>query len=171
MKQALELFLDHFDKLEDMREQPKILHSVREILLVTLCGVISGADGWEDIEEYGESKIELLQTILPFTNGIPSDDTLRRFFRAVNPEVFHDVFVGFVRELFPAACTGLVAIDGKTLRRSHDGAQKALHLVSAFGHRSAGGFGASCDSRKKQRDNRNPRATAPFRLTRHDSFH
>ena len=132
MKQALELFLDHFDKLEDVREQSKILHSVREILLVTLCGVISGADGWEDIETYGESKLDLLQTILPFTNGIPSDDTLRRFFRALNPEVFREVFAGFVRELFPSACAGLVAIDGKTSRRSHDGAVKALHLVSAF---------------------------------------
>jgi predicted transposase YbfD/YdcC len=132
MKQALELFLDHFDKLEDNREQSKVLHSVREILLVTLCGVISGADGWEDIEEYGESKLKFLQKILPFRNGIPSDDTLRRFFRALNPEVFREVFVDFVRELFPAACAGLIAIDGKTSRRSHDGAQKALHLVSAF---------------------------------------
>lgn len=132
MKQALELFLDHFGKLEDKREQLKVLHSVGEILLVTLCGVIAGADGWEDIEEYGESKLEFLQQILPFANGIPSDDTLRRFFRALNPEVFRDVFVGFVCELFPKACTGLIAIDGKTSRRSHDGAQKALHLVSAF---------------------------------------
>ena len=132
MKQALELFLDHFGKLEDNREQPKVLHSVSEILLVTLCGVISGADGWEDIEEYGESKLKFLCHILPFKNGIPSDDTLRRFFRALNPEVFREVFVGFMRELFPAAGAGRVAIDGKTSRRSHDGAQKALHLVSAF---------------------------------------
>lgn len=132
MKQTLDLFLDHFDKLEDKREPMKILHSVREILLVTLCGVISGADGWEDIEEYGESKLDFLRKILPFKNGIPSDDTLRRFFRALNPEVFREVFVGFVRELFPTACAELVAIDGKTSRRSHDGATKALHLVSAF---------------------------------------
>lgn len=132
MKQAIDLFLDHFDKLEDKRAQSKILHSVREILLVTLCGVISGADGWEDIEIYGEAKLELLQKILPFANGIPSDETLRRLFRALNTEVFREVFVGFVSELFPAACAGLIAMDGKTSRRSHDGARKALHGVSAF---------------------------------------
>jgi hypothetical protein len=58
MKKALELFLDHFGKLGDGREQIKILHSVAEIMLVTLCGVICGADSWEDIETYGKSKIK-----------------------------------------------------------------------------------------------------------------
>ncbi len=131
-KEILEHFLDEFGGLEDSRESWKILHPVREILLTTLCGVISGCEGWEDIEIYGESKLKLLQEILPFKNGVPSDDTLRRFFRGISPEVFREVFVGFVRELHPGLANNLVAIDGKTLRRSHDGAVKALHLVSAF---------------------------------------
>jgi predicted transposase YbfD/YdcC len=132
MKQALDVFLDHFGTLEDNREPHKVLHPLCEILLVTLCGVIAGADGWEDIEDYGESKLELLRTMLPFAHGIPSDDTLRRFFRAIDPQAFQEVFVAFVRELLPEAHARLIAIDGKTLRRSHDGTAKALHLVSAF---------------------------------------
>lgn len=132
MKLTIEAFLDHFGELEDSRETEKILHPVREILLVTLCGVIAGAEGWEDIEDYGESKLELLRELLPFTHGIPSDDTLRRFFRAIHPQAFQEVFVCFVRTLLPAAAERLIAIDGKTSRGSHDGAVKALHVVSAF---------------------------------------
>src|SRR5919202_824404 len=78
MKQPIEAFLDHFSTLEDVREPGKVLPPLPEILLVTLCGVIAGAEGWEDIEDYGESKLELLRELLPFADGIPSDDTLRR---------------------------------------------------------------------------------------------
>lgn len=132
MKQPVEAFLDHFGILEDKRETEKVLHPLPEILLVTLCGVIAGADGWEDVEDYGTSKLELLRAMLPFPHGIPSDDTLRRFFRAIDPQAFREVFVAFVRDLLPEVGAMLIAIDGKTLRRSHDGAAKALHLVSAF---------------------------------------
>jgi predicted transposase YbfD/YdcC len=132
MQQPLAVFLDHFSGLEDSRETGKVLHPVPEILLVTLCGVIAGAEGFEDIEDYGESKLDLLRELLPFANGIPSDDTLRRFFRAVDPRAFAEVFVAFARDVFPEAAQRLIAIDGKTLRRSHDGTAKALHLVSAF---------------------------------------
>jgi predicted transposase YbfD/YdcC len=129
---TIDAFLDHFGELEDTREADKVLHPVREILLVTLCGVLAGAEGWEDIEDYGASKLPLLREMLPFIHGIPSDDTLRRFFRAIHPAAFQEVFVSFVRTLLPAAADRLIAIDGKTSRRSHDGAVKALHVVSAF---------------------------------------
>jgi predicted transposase YbfD/YdcC len=132
MHKSLTAFLDHFGRLKDSREAEKILHPVREILLVTLCGMIAGSEGWDDIEDYGESKLELLRQILPFVHGIPSDDTLRRFFRSIDPEAFQEIFVAFVRELLPEAAERLIAIDGKTSRGSHDGTVKALHLVSAF---------------------------------------
>src|SRR3954447_20947855 len=132
MQQPLAVFLDHFSGLEDSRETGKVLHPVPEILLVTLCGVIAGAEGFEDIEDYGESKLDLLRELLPFAHGIPSDDTLRRFFRAVDPCAFAEVFAAFAREVFPEAAQRLIAIDGKTLRPSHDGTAKALPLVSAF---------------------------------------
>ena len=132
MRRPIDTFLDHFGTLEDRREAGKVLHPVPEILLVTLCGVIAGAEGWEDIEAYGASKLALLREILPFAHGAPSDDTLRRFFRVVDPCVFREVFVAFVRDLFPHAGERLIAIDGKTSRRRHDGAARALHLVRAF---------------------------------------
>ena len=132
MQQPFAVFLDHFSGLEDSREAGKVLHPVPEILLVTLCGVLAGAEGFEDMEDYGESKLDLLRELLPFAHGIPSDDTLRRFFRAVDPRAFAEVFVAFVRDVFPEAAQRLIAIDGKTLRHSHDGTAKALHLVSAF---------------------------------------
>lgn len=132
MKRPIDALLDHCSALEDVREFGKVLHPLPEILLVTLCGVIAGADGWEDLEDYGASKLVLLREILPFAHGAPSDDTLRRFFRAVNPEAFREVFVAFVRDRLPEAAERLIAVDGKTLRGSYDGTAKALHLVSAF---------------------------------------
>ena len=79
MQQPLAVFLDHFSGLEDSREAGKVLPPVPESLLVTLCGVMAGAEGLEDMEDYGESKLDLLRELLPFAKGIPSDDTLRRF--------------------------------------------------------------------------------------------
>ena len=90
------------------------MHPLPEILLVTLCGVLAGAEGFEDIEDDGESKLDLLRQLLPFAHGVPSDDTLRRFFRAIDPQAFQDVFVAFVRDLLPEASPPLIAIDGKT---------------------------------------------------------
>jgi predicted transposase YbfD/YdcC len=132
MHKSLAVFLDHFGRLKDSREAEKMLPPVREILLVTLCGVMAGSEGWEDIEDDGESKLELLRQMLPFAHGIPSDDTLRRVFRSMDPEAFPEIFVDFVRELLPEAAERLLAMDGKTSRRSHDGTVKALPLVSAF---------------------------------------
>ena len=88
MKQALDVFLDHFGTLEDNREPHKVLHPVCEILLVTLCGVIAGADGWEDIEDYGASKLELLRTAFPamiHCGGFSGPSTPRPFRRYSSP--------------------------------------------------------------------------------------
>lgn len=128
----LDGFLDHFSALEDPRQAIKIRHPIAELLLVMLCAMIAGAEGWKDIETYGKSKLALLRELLPFQYGIPSDDTFRRFFRAIDPQAFQEAFTAFVRSLFPGLASSLIAVDGKTLRGSHDGAVKALHLVSAF---------------------------------------
>ena len=79
-------FLDHFEVIEDPRLQRNQLHTVAEILLVTLLAVICGAEGWQDVENYGKSKINYLRCYFPYENGMPSDDTVRRFFRAINPD-------------------------------------------------------------------------------------
>ena len=92
--------MDVFGQLNDPRIDHRKLHPLPEILLLTLCAVICGAESWDDIELFGNAKLDFLRTFLPFENGIPSDDTLRRFFRA---------------------------IDSKTLRGSHD---KAVIMLS-----------------------------------------
>ncbi len=132
MSPALTAFLDLFGTLEDLRAPHKVVHAVAEILLGTLCGVMAGADGWEDMEDYGEAKIEGLRAWLPYPGGIPRDDTLRRFFRALHPERLRELFVAVVRQRLPGTADSLIALAGKTRRGSHDGASNARHLVRAL---------------------------------------
>jgi len=126
------VFLSHFCSLEDPRQSSKVMHPLPEIMLVTLFGVVCGCDGWADIERYGKAKLPLLRDFLPYEQGVPSDDTLRRFFKRLDPEAFRDCFVSFVSSMFPQAGERLVAIDGKTSRGSASKGCKALHTVSAF---------------------------------------
>jgi predicted transposase YbfD/YdcC len=125
-------FLDFFKKIPDHRVERRKLHSVEEILLVTFCGVIAGCDGWEDIEFFGKTKIDFFKKHLPFANGIPSDDTLRRFFRTLDPKIFETCFTEWVKSFQINLKSKVVALDGKTERHSFDGENNPLHLVSAF---------------------------------------
>ena len=77
-------FLDVFQGLSDPRSTRNRLYSMSEILLTTLCAVICGAEGWKDIEDFGKTKVDYLRQYFPFKNGSPSDDTFRRFFRALD---------------------------------------------------------------------------------------
>ncbi len=131
MTSSPDSFLDVFSKLEDPRIDRRKLHPLPEILLLTLCGVIAGCDGWEDIEDYGKLKLDFLRSYLPYENGIPSDDTLRRLFRVLDPQEFQERFVTWVQG-FTEFKQQIIAIDGKTSRRSFDTDKKALHLVTAF---------------------------------------
>jgi predicted transposase YbfD/YdcC len=132
-KEAKIGFLDHFKGLEDPRIERCKLHPMEEILLLVLCGVIAGCDGWEDIEDFGKAKLDFLRQYLPYKQGVPSDDTLRRFFRALAPKLFTERFMEWVKSLQETTLAArVIALDGKTSRHSFDGAGKALHLVSAF---------------------------------------
>ena len=125
-------FLDDFSSIEDPRLQRNQLYTISEILLVTFLSVICGAEGWQDVENYGKAKINYLRNFLDYPNGIPSDDTIRRFFRAVNPDHFKEIFCRWTRSLASVVDAKVIAIDGKSSRRSYDGDKKMLHLVSAF---------------------------------------
>lgn len=81
-------FLDFFKGLEDPRFVRNRKHMIGEILLTTLCVAVCGAEGWQDVEDFGKAKVDYLRQFFPFKQGIPSDDTFRRFFRALNPEQF-----------------------------------------------------------------------------------
>jgi predicted transposase YbfD/YdcC len=133
MKEEASLgFIDFFRSIPDHRMERKKLHPVPEIMLVAFCGVIAGCESWDDIELYGELKVEHLKKYLPFKEGTPSDDTLRRFFRALDPKAFESCFTEWVRSFQLDLEDKVIAIDGKTSRRSFDGGGKPMNMVSAL---------------------------------------
>ena len=125
-------FLDYFEDLPDHRAINKCRHSLSEILLLTICAILSGCESWDDIELFGHQKLHFLRSRLAFTNGVPSDDTLRRFFRALDPSAFQERFTAWATAIFGKTISEQIAIDGKTLRGSRHGNEKALHMVGAY---------------------------------------
>jgi predicted transposase YbfD/YdcC len=132
MEDQIPGFIDFFKQVPDHRIERRKLHSVEEILLVAFCGVIAGCEGWDDLELFGKTKLDYLRQYLPFKNGAPSDDTLRRFFRALDPEKFEACFVQWVKSFQLNLQEKIIAVDGKTSRRSFDGENRAMHMISAF---------------------------------------
>jgi predicted transposase YbfD/YdcC len=105
------------------------------VLVIALLAMMCGAEGWEDMETFGQAKRAWLSTFLDLTHGIPSEDTFRRVFGALDPTAFNTCFIAWVQALSQGTDgKKLVAVDGKTVRHSFDRAtgQKALHLVSAW---------------------------------------
>ncbi len=86
-------FLIFLKEIPDHRIERCRLYTVSEILLLTFCGVVGGCDAWDDIEAFGKIKLDYLRRYFPYKHGVPSDDTLRRFFRALDPEVFEACFI------------------------------------------------------------------------------
>ena len=93
-------FIDHFNPLTDPRAERNQLHSMIEIIFLTVCATIACCEGWADIEAYGKAKLAYLRTFLTYKNGIPSDDTMRRFFRAVDPVQFQSLFRQWVQPFY-----------------------------------------------------------------------
>jgi predicted transposase YbfD/YdcC len=129
----LRLLLDHLSRIEDPREPHRVAHPLGEILLLAICGTIVGCDDYDAIADWGEVHLGFLREILPFHYGVPGGRWLTIMMNRINPALFAACFTGWVRACWPEL-QNLVAIDGKTLRRSHDRAAEkpALHLVSAF---------------------------------------
>ena len=130
-EEVRESFEDFINGLDDPRIDRNKLHGVEEILFLTLTAIICGCEGWRDIERFGKIKLEFLRTVFPYTHGIPSDDTMRRFFRALDPENFRTCFVTWAKALKLPGNNHL-AIDGKVSRHSFDGEENPLHMVTAF---------------------------------------
>jgi len=124
----------HFSDLIDPRIDRTKLHKLIDILAIAICAIIAGADNWEDVEEFGKSRIEWFQTFLELPNGIPSHDTFTRVFARLNPEQFQACFMRWMATVSEVMSSQVIAIDGKVLRRSHDrGIDKAaIDMVSAW---------------------------------------
>lgn len=128
-----EAFEDCFEELQDPRIDRKKLYPLQELLFVVLCGAICGAESWRDYVLFGNARLDFLREYFAYAQGIPSKNTFARVFSALDPERFRVCFMQWVKGL-QKGWTGVVAIDGKTLRGSHDAAagKSAIHMVSAF---------------------------------------
>jgi predicted transposase YbfD/YdcC len=129
-------FLAHFAALRDPRQVAKVLYPVPEILLLVLCGTIAGGDDFTEIALWGEEHLAFLRRFLPFQHGIPSHDTLTEVIAALDATVFKECFLAWV-ETLRAREPDMIAIDGKTSRRSHarSKGRLPLHTVSAWATR------------------------------------
>lgn len=124
----------HFEDIKDPRVEQTKKHQLIDILVIAILAVISGAQEWEDIENYGISKQKWLEEFLALPNGIPSDDTFRRVFEFINPEELNCCFLKWIETLVTKMGGEIIPIDGKTIRGSYDRNQgfAALHLISAW---------------------------------------
>ncbi|MER8377646.1 ISAs1 family transposase, partial [Mesorhizobium sp. M1406] len=130
------VFLGHFKDLPDGRQSAKVRYPLDEVLLLCLVAVIAGAETITDIARFGDKKLDLLRRFRPFLEGVPSHDHLGDILASLDAEHFQRCFVAWVASL-TGAPEGVVAIDGKTVRRSKGSrnAEEPIHMVSAFAAR------------------------------------
>jgi predicted transposase YbfD/YdcC len=130
------VFLDYFKDLPDPRQRGKVVYPLDEVLLLCLLAVLGGAETFVDIARFGEKKLGLLRRFRPFRDGTPSHDHLGDIFATLDAGEFQRCFVSWVATL-TATPADVIAIDGKTLRRSYQkkGAKAPIHMVSAFAAR------------------------------------
>jgi predicted transposase YbfD/YdcC len=133
---ASRAILDHFSALRDHREQWRVLYPLREVLLLVLCATLSGMEDFVEIRLWGQHRLDFLRRFLPFAHGIPAHDTLNDVINALDPELFKSCFTTWVEALRDDA-PDIIAIDGKTSRRSHarSKGRAPLHMVSAWASR------------------------------------
>jgi len=132
-KRSLSMVI-HFGALKDPRIDRTKRHLLVDIVCLSICAVIAGAEGWEDIEEFGKQKADWLRTFLQLPHGIPSHDTIARVFRLLDSEEFEATFRDWISIVNQCLGTRHIAVDGKSARRSHDRLtmKGMLHLVSAW---------------------------------------
>ncbi len=130
------VFLSYFKDLQDPRQQGKVAYPLDEILLLCLLAVLAGAETFVDIALFGSKKLGLLRRFRPFAQGTPAHDHLGDILAVLDAEQFQHCFVAWVAAL-TGASDGVIAIDGKTVRRSHhkNSGTAAIHMVSAFAAR------------------------------------
>src|SRR6202453_5218818 len=129
----LALLLKHFSELDDDREAWRVLYPIKEVLLLVVCAMIASCDDFDDIIEWGEQHLDLLRRFSEFYHGIPCARWLRDLVNRIDPLLFQRCFNSWVAAVWPDRHE-LIAIDGKTSRRTHDHRKglKALHTLSAY---------------------------------------
>ena len=132
-KDRLRLLLDHFGDVGDPREPEKVKYPLREVLFLVTCATIAGCDDYDEITAWGNHHLDFLKRYAEYFFGIPKEDWLRVLLNRIDPRLFEACFMAWATSLRPDA-PDIIALDGKTLRRSGDAAAgtKPLHLVSAW---------------------------------------
>jgi predicted transposase YbfD/YdcC len=132
-KPRLRSLLDHFAVIDDPREQWRVAHPLPEVLLLVVSASIASCDDFDDIAAWGETHLDFLRHFLPYHHGVPGARWLNILLNRIDPDLFSDCFMAWASGLRSDA-PRLIAIDGKTSRRSHDRStgRAPLHLVSAF---------------------------------------
>jgi len=127
-------FSTHFHDIDDQRIERTKFHLLHDILVISICAVICGADGPSSIEQYALAKQDWLNTFLKLPNGIPSHDTIGRVMAQIDPQQFQTCFMRWIQDICHLLPGEVVPIDGKTLRRSFDTEldQGPIHIVSAW---------------------------------------
>jgi predicted transposase YbfD/YdcC len=132
--QSPRTLVEHFTSITDPRIDRTKRHKLIDILAISICAIICGAEGWEEFELFGNAKLDWFKSFLELPNGIPSDDTFRRVFARIDPRQFQQCFLEWVRSVYQLTQGQVVAIDGKLSRRSFDRPTRkaAINMVSAW---------------------------------------
>lgn len=127
-------FMSHFSQIPEPRIERCKRHELMDILFLSISAVLCGAEGWEEIEDFGHARLDWLRQYFPYTNGIPRHDTIARVLSRLDPKAFQASFMSWVQEASDLSEGEIVAIDGKTARRSFEKGDRksALHMVSAW---------------------------------------
>ena len=145
-------FITHFESLEDKRSHINKKHDLLDVIFLTVVAILSGAEGWKDIKQFGDSKLVWLRKFRAFKEGVPVDDTIARIISSLEPNALLTCFISWVNEIREDQGQPVIAFDGKTLRHSFDGDRKtALHSVSAYAVEQ-GLVLAQCKSKSKKNE-------------------
>lgn len=133
-EETIKALVERFADLPDSRVQGRCDHDLLDIVVLALCAVMSGAQGWDDIEDWGVTKREWLSRYLKLRNGIPGHDTIRRVFESLDPKHLAERFEAWAGQVCPKVTGRVIAVDGKALRGSGrtSGGLKAIHQVAAY---------------------------------------
>lgn len=125
-------FTESFGNIIDYRQQGKIKHKLIDIIFVAVVATIGNANNWIEVEAFAEAREKWLKKYIALENGIPSHDTFERVFENLDSEAFNKAFINWTTTITDKSEGRIIAIDGKTSRRSHDGDKGAIHIVNAW---------------------------------------